>query len=171
MKFLYLLAVLILGATWGGTQATSASESQALPTPPVDQPPTAEPVAVRVSAISGISIPASISYRRMDELVVMWKVGAACSGAGASVGEFDHVDIKEFKNDVIVTLYLKNAVVNPKPRPHRNACLVHIPTNVRLVPLARPLGKRIVHDWACPGSCRVRKFSKADQQDLLARLR
>lgn len=163
-----LLAILaaviafVSSQSFGNSPTLRAEQSHA-------KEPGATVAPVRIHRAASLSVPRSAGYASSEHLIVLWKVGPACSGAGASAGSYDHIDVSETAADVRVTLYLRDAVVNPQDTlGHR--CLLGVPFHMRIVPLQRPLGKRIVRDWACATSCQVRRLSKAQIASLEGRL-
>lgn len=162
-----VLSALLLAIQPAPSDAGNPSAPAVTPRPPT----TEEPVPVRILAASHLTLPDTASFERMDELVIAWQVGPACSGsAGALEGEFDHVNIDESKSEVQVTLYLRDASVNPEPT-SGDVCPIGLPWHVRVVPLSKPLGKRVVRDMACARPCRVPRMDAVQREYFLSQLR
>lgn len=167
------LMAMVSGSPTMAASPTGIDTSLGPPPSPVEpgEPSGSTSIPVRTASVSSLTLAATSLSTRMDELIITWRTGPPCTGAGATSGVYDHVEVKETRRDVIVKLFLRDAIANPALTSSSKKCLAGTRTHVRIVPLERPLGARIVHDWACPTSCRVPRLEAEQRRALLAALR
>lgn len=166
------LAILTTTLTLGVAACASTSMAEDTSGARATEPSKPQLTPVRIERATPISVqPVPGFFARNGHLAVTWSRGPACSGAGASSGTFDHMDVVETKTTVKITVWLRNARVNPSLSDDAPRCTVVVPAIAQLLSLKTPIGRRAVLDGSCTDRCRVPMMDVDAKKKLIGAIR
>jgi hypothetical protein len=135
------------------------------------QQPSTGGTIIPIDNFAEINLVEGMGYQRGNGLAVSWQIGPPCTGASASNGKFERLDVEETNSEVRLRLLLRNGVRNPVQSPDEWSCSMLPPSYTAIVNLESPLGSRRVLDVSCEQPCELTRMSEGEMRSIRNRIR